>query len=150
MKKLGLVISILMLMCGCGRAPSSLIIVTVTPSDPPGIDQGQAVQVTANLADNASSTFNATVVWTVTGPGCAGASCGTFSNVTATSAIYNAPLSVQPLWSSRLPPLPWPSPTQSGWTNFTVNPSPSIVTNLPTVTPDVNDAALKATGGVLH
>ena len=151
MKKLGLVISILVLMCGCGRAPSSLIIVTVTPSDPPGIDQGQAMQVTANLADNASSTFNATVVWTVTGPGCAGASCGTFSNVTATSAIYNAPLSVSAPLVVTVTATSVAQPTQSGWTNFTVNPSPSIVTtNLPTVTPNqVYNTTLTATGGVL-
>jgi hypothetical protein len=150
MKKLGLAMWILVLMCGCGRPPSSLIVVTVSPSYPLGIDQGQTMQVTASLADNASTTFNSAVTWTVAGPGCAGASCGTFTNVTANSATYHAPPSVTVPLVVTVTATSVAQPTQSGWTNFTVTPTPSIVTtNLPTVTPNqVYTTTLTATGGI--
>ncbi|MGO8817001.1 MAG: putative Ig domain-containing protein [Terriglobia bacterium] len=150
MKKLGLAMWILVLMCGCGRPPSSLIVVTVSPSYPLGIDQGQTMQVTASLADNASTTFNSAVTWTVSGPGCAGASCGTFTNVTANSATYHAPPSVTIPLVVTVTATSVAQPTQSGWTNFTVTPPPSIVTtNLPTVTPNqVYTTTLTATGGI--
>ena len=150
MKKLGLAISILMLMCGCGRAPSSVIIVTVSPAFPPGIDQGQTIQFTASLADNASSTFNAAVTWSATGPGCAGATCGTFTNVTSTSATYNAPPSVSAPLAVTVRATSVAQPAQIGWSNFTVTPPPSIITtHLPTATPNqVYNTTLTATGGV--
>jgi hypothetical protein len=150
MKKLGLAMSILVFMCGCGRPPSSLIVVTVSPSYPLGIDQGQTIQVTASLADNASTTFNSAVTWTATGPGCAGTSCGTFTNVTANSATYNAPPSVTAPLVVTVTATSVAQPTQSGWTNFTVTPPPSIITtNLPTVTPNqVYKTTITASGGI--
>ena len=51
MKKLALALSILVLMCGCGsNAPSTVIVVTIAPTIPPNIDQGQTMQFTASLA----------------------------------------------------------------------------------------------------
>ena len=91
MKKLVLALSILMLMCGCSHPPSPVIIVTIAPAAPPSIDQGQTLQFTASLADDATNNFNRAVTWSATGPGCSGAACGTFTNVSTNSATYVAP-----------------------------------------------------------
>ena len=52
MKKLALALSILVLMCGCSRPASPLVVVSVAPNMPPSIDQGQTLQFTASLASN--------------------------------------------------------------------------------------------------
>jgi hypothetical protein len=152
MKKLALALSILVMMCGCtSRPPSTVIIVSIAPALPPNIDQGQTVQFTASLADNASNTSIGGVTWTVTGPGCAGASCGTFTNITATSATYIAPASVSASLSVMVTATSVTQPTQNAVTAiFSIMPPPSIVTtNLPTATPSyVYDLALAAVGGV--
>jgi hypothetical protein len=147
MKKLVLAMAIVALTCGCSRPPSSVIIVTVNPVIPPNIDQGQTLQFTAGLADDAT---HAGVAWTATGPGCAGASCGTFTNVTSTSALYNAPAKVSTNLAITVTATSVAQPVQIGFSKFNVMPPPSIVsTNLPAATPNqVYKATLQAAGGV--
>jgi len=148
MKKLALALSILALMCGCSsRAPSTVIVVAVAPAVPPSIDQGQTLQFTASLADDKTS---AGVAWSATGPGCGGLACGTFTNVTPTSATYVAPASVSASLSVTVTGTSVAQPTQTSSSTFNVMPPPSIITtNLPTATPNyVYNTALTATGGV--
>ena len=151
MKKLVLALSILVGMCGCGgNGPSTLIVVTVNPTAPSNIDQGQTLQFTASLADNATS-INKGVTWSATGPGCAGAACGTFTNVTATSATYIAPATVSASLSVTVTATSVDQLAQSGSSNaFYVMPPPSIVsTNLPIATPNqIYNTTLQAAGGV--
>src|SRR5208282_2951886 len=148
MKKLALALSILVLMCGCGgNPPSTLIVVTIAPTVPPSIDQGQTLQFTASLADD---TTNKGVAWSASGPGCAGAACGTFTNVTATSATYIAPASISASLSVTVTATSVVQTTQTASSTFFVMPLPSIVTtNLPIATPTyIYNATLSAAGGV--
>ncbi len=148
MKKLVLALPILVLMCGCARnSPSTVIVVGITPAVPPNIDQGQTVQFTANVADD---TTNAGVIWSATGEACAGQKCGTFSNVTPTSATYSAPASVSANLTVTVTATSVAQPTQTAMAFLYVMPPPSIVTtNLPTATPTyIYHTALQATGGV--
>ena len=150
MKKLVLALSILILMCGCSHPPSPVIIVTIAPAAPPSIDQGQTLQFTASLADDATNNFNRTVMWSATGPGCSGAACGTFTNVSTDSATYVAPPAVSTTLSVTVTATSVVQPTQSSSATFTVFPPPTIVTtSLPTGTPTyIYHTALGATGGV--
>ncbi len=150
MKKLVLALSILILMCGCSHPPSPIIIVTIAPAAPANIDQGQTLLFTASLADNATNNFNKTVTWSATGPGCSGAACGTFTNVSTDAATYVAPLSVSNPLSVTVTATSVAQATQSSSATFTVYPPPSIVTTiLPTGTPTyIYHTSLGATGGV--
>ena len=147
MKKLVLAMAIVALTCGCSRPPSSVIIVTVNPVIPPNIDQGQTLQFTAGLADDAT---HAGVTWTATGPGCSGAACGTFTNVTSTSALYNAPAKVSTNLAITVTATSVAQSVQIGFSNFNVMPPPNIVsTDLPTATPNqIYKATLQGAGGV--
>ena len=151
MKKLALALSILVLMCGCGsRPPSPLIVVTVVPSLPSDIDQGQTLQFKANLATNDPSVTLGSVTWTASGPGCAGAACGTFTNIGSTTAIYVAPATVSATLNVTVTANSAAQPLQSGSSSFHVMPPPSIITtDLPAATPGyVYHTSLTASGGV--
>jgi hypothetical protein len=151
MKKLALALSILVLMCGCGsRPPSPLIVVTVIPSLPADIDQGQTLQFKANLATNDPSVTLGSVTWTASGPGCAGAACGSFTSIGSTSATYVAPVSVSATLNVTVTATSVTQPLQSGSASFHVMPPPSIITtDLPAATPsNVYHTALTAGGGV--
>ena len=151
MKKLALTLSILVLMCGCGsRPPSPLIVVAIAPSTPTDIDQGQTLQFKANLATNDPSVSLGSVTWTATGPGCAGAACGTFTNITSTTATYVAPASVSTTLNVMVTATSVAQPLQSSSATFHVMPPPSITTtDLPAATPSyVYHTALVASGGV--
>ena len=147
MKKLALVLSVLLGMCGCHSSVTAPVVVGIAPTTPPSIDQGQSLQFTATTAYDSS---NQGVAWSASGPGCSGAACGTFSNVTRTSATYNAP----PVVSANMPvtvtATSVASPTQYASANFTVVPPPSVVTtNLPIATPNyVYLTTLQGAGGV--
>ncbi|HMD84582.1 MAG TPA: Ig domain-containing protein [Terriglobia bacterium] len=150
MKKLALALSILVLMGGCGHnspSPVSLIRVTINPNSPPSVDQGQTLQFTASLAGDTS---NAGVTWSATGAACAGKACGTFSNVTPTSATYTAPASVSASLTITVTANSVANTLQTATAIFYVLPPPSIVTtNLPSATPNyIYDFALVGTGGV--
>jgi hypothetical protein len=152
MKKLGLALSILVLMCGCGtRPPSPVIEVSISPNLPPNIDQGQTMQFTASLASNTPGNTSGGVTWSATGPGCAGVTCGTFTNVTLTSATYVAPASISASLSVTVTATSVAQPTQTAVSQFFVMQAPSIITtNLATATPTyIYNTTLQANGGVL-
>lgn len=152
MKKLALALSILVLMCGCGsNAPSKLIVVTMNPASPPNIDQGQTLQFTASLTSNTPGNSGGGVTWSISGPGCAGAACGTLSKVTSTSATYTAPASVTASLTVTVTATSVDQPTQSAKSSpFYVMRPPSIVTtDLPSATPNyIYGVTLQASGGV--
>src|ERR1039458_9568229 len=92
MRKLALALSMFLLMCGCGgNPPSSVIEVSIIPATPANIDRGQTLQFQAKLAENAATPASSAVAWSVSSPGCAGASCGIVSPVTGASTTYIAP-----------------------------------------------------------
>lgn len=65
--------------------------VSILPSSPQGIDQGQSIGFTAILTNDSN---NQGVTWNLSGNGCSGSACGTLANISATAATYNAPASV--------------------------------------------------------
>lgn len=152
MKKLGLALAMVgsMLMCGCSanQPLASLIQVGINPATPPNIDQGQAMQFTAGLFND---TLNKGVTWSLSGPGCSGAACGTLSNVTSSAVTYHAPTPVSGPLSVTVTATSVAAPTQNNTVTFLVMPPPSIVTtNLPVATPNqLYNATLQASGGVL-
>ena len=66
------------------------IAVTVSPSSA-SVQVSTAANFTASVQNDLQ---NKGVSWSVSGPGCSGAACGTLSNVTNTSVTYTAPASV--------------------------------------------------------
>jgi hypothetical protein len=150
MKKLALVLSILVVMCGCSSnqpSSASLIAVTITPGTPPSIDQGQTMAFSASLTND---TGNKGVTWTLSGPGCSGSVCGSLTNVTTTSVTYKAPATVTANLGITLTATSVASTTQTAVATFFVMPPPSITTtDLPNATPTENyNVTLQATGGV--
>jgi hypothetical protein len=81
-----------------GASSSATITITALPPisvvvTPPSttVQVSQMAGFTASLQNDSS---NKGVVWSLISAGCSGAACGTLTNVTATSATYNAPSSV--------------------------------------------------------
>src|SRR5579862_7891692 len=151
MKKLALALSVLVWMCGCGnRPPSSLIVVSIIPSHPSDVDQGQTLQLKASLVSNNPSVVLGNVAWTATGAGCAGAACGTFTNITGTSATYVAPAKVSATLNVVVTATSVAQPLQSDSATFNVNPPPVITTtDLPVATPNyIYHTSFAASGGV--
>ena len=74
---------------GCSSGPP--ISISLSPTSVQGLQQGQTAPIVATVINDLS---NAGVTWSLSGTGCAGASCGTLTNQTTTSAIYNAPASL--------------------------------------------------------
>jgi hypothetical protein len=71
--------------CGGGNGSITLAITPKTAS----MDQGQSLLFVATLGND---TKNLGVTWQpLTGSGCAGSSCGTLTNITATGVTYTAP-----------------------------------------------------------
>lgn len=74
--------------CGSSGPPVSI---SLSPSSAQGIEQGQTVPIAATVMNDPS---NGGVTWSLTATGCTGATCGTLTSQTTTSAVYNAPASV--------------------------------------------------------
>lgn len=152
MKKLGLALAIiaLTLMCGCSsnQPLASLLQVGINPSLPANIDQGQTLQFSANVINDSA---NKGVSWSLSGPGCSGAACGSLSSATLNSVTYHAPTTVSGPLSVTLTATSVASPTQYNSASFSVMPAPSIVTTyLPVATPtQAYNTTLQASGGVL-
>ena len=72
----------------CGGGGASGITIEIQPKAAQNLDQNQAVNFVATLAND---TNNRGVKWTVTGSSCSGNGCGVLSNVTTTSVTYTAP-----------------------------------------------------------
>jgi large repetitive protein len=82
-----LVFLCLTLISGCGGGNGSITL-AVTPKTA-SMDQGQSLLFVATLGND---TRNLGVTWQpLTGSGCAGTSCGTLTNITATGVTYTAP-----------------------------------------------------------
>jgi len=147
MKKFALALSVVLLMCGCGSAPTAPIAVTISPALAPNLDQGQTSQFTAVLAGDTSGKG---VLWTVSGPGCTGAACGSFINQTSTSATYRAPAAVTTALNVTVTANSVAQPSQFASTTFSIVPPPSIITTgLPAATPSyIYHTQLTADGGV--
>jgi hypothetical protein len=78
---------ILTFISGCGGGNGSITL-AITPKTST-MDQGQSLLFVATLGND---TRNLGVTWQpLTGSGCAGTSCGTLTNITATSVTYTAP-----------------------------------------------------------
>jgi hypothetical protein len=76
-----------MFISGCGGGNGSITL-AITPKTST-MDQGQSLLFVATLGND---TRNLGVTWQpLTGSGCAGTSCGTLTNITATSVTYTAP-----------------------------------------------------------
>jgi Fe-S cluster assembly iron-binding protein IscA len=65
------------------------IAVSVSPATT-SVQVSTAANFTASVQNDSQ---NKGVIWSVSGPGCSGATCGTLSNVTTTSVTYTAPAS---------------------------------------------------------
>ncbi len=149
MKKLAFLVSVLVLMCGCGGGPNvQRVTISFNQQAYPNIDQGQSIPVSVSLLDDST---HAGVTFTATGPGCSATACGTFTNVTTTSATYNAPATITTSLAVTIIATSVAMPAQSSSTNFMVMPPPTILINiLPNGEPNyVYSATLGATGGVL-
>jgi hypothetical protein len=149
---LGLVLGLSVLMCGCGGSggggqPLTSISVSISPSTQTQIDQGQTVDFTAAVTNDSG---NQGVTWSASGSGCMGASCGTFTNATATSATYNAPASVSGTLTVTVTATSVADTSKSKSSTLTVAPAPQITTTiLPKASPNVSyNATLHASGGV--
>ena len=71
-------------------APPPSISVSVTPPSA-SVQATQSAPFTATVQND---TQNRGVTWSLSGTGCSGATCGTLSNITASSVTYTAPASV--------------------------------------------------------
>ena len=81
------------------KSASAAINVTAAPqpisvSVSPGSASVQVSQSAPFSATVSNDSQNKGVTWALAGSGCSGSTCGTLTNITATSAIYNAPASV--------------------------------------------------------
>ncbi len=78
---------------GCGGGGGTTIMVGIIPNSAQKVDQGSALNFQATTAnDTANKGAGRGVTWTLTGTGCAGAGCGTFTNVMPNSVTYTAPM----------------------------------------------------------
>ena len=85
---IGLLAAALASGCGTSGPPIS---VSLSPSSPQSVQQGQTVSIMANVANDLSTKG---VIWSLSGADCTGAGCGALVNQTIDSATYNAPASI--------------------------------------------------------
>lgn len=110
---------------GCGGgSPPPPISVTVT-SSAQTVDQGRSVSITATVVNDMSGKG---VTWSLSGSGCSGAACGTFSNQTATSASYTAPSQVSASLSVKVVATSVADSTKSAMASIQLVPPPSVTT----------------------
>jgi hypothetical protein len=146
----------LVVICGCGGgaggggvaiSPPPAIYVSISPSAPSNIDQGQTEKFTATVENDAGGKG---VTWSCSGVGLTGAACGTFTNTTTTAATYNAPPAVSGNVSITVMATDVDNPAEFGSAVVEVSPPPGIsTTTLPIATPNAGyNAVLQASGGV--
>jgi hypothetical protein len=150
MKKLVLILSILGLMCGCGggggHSTPPAISVSLAPANQTTIDQGQTLNFTATVANDSSSKG---VTWSVSGAGCSGSACGTFTNAAALTATYNAPTPVSSNLTVSVLATSVADTSKSASSSVVVTPPPTITTTslLNGTVGTAYSATLHATGG---
>ncbi|MGD0543565.1 MAG: Ig domain-containing protein [Candidatus Acidiferrales bacterium] len=131
---------------GCGGGTG--VTLEVIPNTAQTVDQGQIIQFSAVLGNDAK---NLGVTWKpLTGTGCAGTGCGTLTNVTKTSVTYTAPTNSSVALSVSLEAV---SNADTGVTNTTtisvVLPPTFTTTTLPNGSNGVNySQQIVVTGGV--
>ncbi len=156
LRNLAVIMCACVAMCACGSGGTSgggggaatpSVLVSISPATQTDIDQGQSVQFTATVQNDPSSSG---VTWKISGAGETGSTMGTFSNVTANSATYNATTQATSPLSVTVTAASVTSPLQMVSTTVVVYP-PLIITttSLPMASPNANYVAdLEATGGV--
>jgi hypothetical protein len=87
---LWLLASLLLLGCGTGQSPLNLSMHVLIQSASPAFDAGQSVNLNAIVQNDFTGRG---VTWRMAGGNCRGAACGSLSEMTATSAVYNPPAS---------------------------------------------------------
>jgi hypothetical protein len=138
-----LLLSLAFILSGCssggggGTPVTPVITVTLSPSTPQTINAGQTVNFTATVTNDPAV---AGVMFGVAGTGCTGAACGTFTNVTKTTATYNAPLAVTANLAVTVTATSVTNPAKSASTGVTVTPASSIVVTLSPSTAQAIDA----------
>jgi hypothetical protein len=126
----GLLMTLLALGCGGGNStapppppppPPSNISVSLSPSSPQTVDQGQTINITATVENDSSGKG---VTWSVSGD-------GTLSNQTSTSVAYDVPSNILiPLSvTGTITAKSVSDPTKTASLAVTVNQSPTISTN---------------------
>jgi hypothetical protein len=103
---------------GCTGMPSTFNAVQLTPSAAQTIDQGQTLNISANVLNDTSG---AGVTWSVSGG-------GTLNPTTTTTATYNAPASVAAATTATVTATSKTYPTKSTSLAITVEPAPVITT----------------------
>jgi hypothetical protein len=99
--------------------PPASISVSVAPS-PASVQAGTA----RNFNSTVSNSTNQNVTWSLSGSGCSGATCGTLSNVAATSVTYTAPTAVPNPAAVSLTATSAADTTKSGSAAITVTATP--------------------------
>lgn len=124
-----------------------VITITFTPGGAPALDQGQKLNLTVTVANDAT---NKGVTFSLSGAACTGTACGTLTNVTITSVTYNAPAGVTSNLTVTLTATSVADPTKTATMTITVTPSPSVTTTtLPNGTVGAAySATLQESGGV--
>jgi Fe-S cluster assembly iron-binding protein IscA len=111
------------------KSATASITVAVAPtpisvSINPSSTSAQVSTTTPFSASLQNDTQNKGVTWSLSGAGCSGASCGTLTNVTTTTVIYNAPASIPSPASVTLKATSIADTTKSGSATITVTSAP--------------------------
>ena len=124
-----LVLSALLVLSACGGGNSAktppAISVSLTPAAQTKIDVAQTLDFTASVSNDSSGKG---VTWTMSGTGCSGSSCGTFTNSTPTSVTYKAPASVSANQTVTVQAMSAADSSKSTSAPILVSPEPAITT----------------------
>lgn len=104
--------------------PLRPISVYLAPSAPANIALGGTRNFTVTLDHDPK---DAGVAWALSGAGCAGDSCGTLNNVTATSALYLAPDAEPSPHTVMVTATSVSDPNQEAWVALTVSATPFLL-----------------------
>ena len=144
------VLSGLLLLGACGGGNSAktppAISVSLTPAAQTKIDVGQTLDFTASVSNDSSGKG---VTWTMSGTGCSGSSCGTFTNSTTTAVTYNAPASVSANLTVTVQAMSAADSSKSISAPILVSPEPAITTTTLAngAVGTAYNASLQVTGG---
>ena len=127
-------------LAGCVGKPTTFNAVQLTPSSAQTLDQGQAVNLSATVLNDASG---AGVTWTLSGP-------GALSSTTSTVAVYTAPASVTAQTTATVTATSVTFPLSSTSLTITLVPPPAITTtSLSAASVNVTyNATVNESGGV--
>ena len=131
----GVVAVVVLFLTNCGggssapvtsNPPGLQVSVAISPGTQQSIDQGETEKFTASVTNDSNSQG---VSWSVSGSGCSGSACGTFTNTSATSATYNAPASVASTLTVTVKATSAANNAASASANVTVDPGPAVATS---------------------